>query len=78
MLVLELRKETGEDIEKRHDQLLRAQKILLELMGALNPTIGLELYQQLMGLYEFTFRRLFEGKLEVLQWRDRMHLTPFH
>ncbi|MGA1202232.1 MAG: flagellar export chaperone FliS [Planctomycetota bacterium] len=61
--LIELRKERGEDIEKRHDQLLRAQKILLELMGALSPAIGVELYEQLMRLYRFTFERLFEGNL---------------
>ena len=61
--LIELRKESGQDIEKRHDQLLRAQKIILELMGALSPAVGIELYDRLMGLYRFTFERLFEGNL---------------
>lgn len=63
--LLELDKGKEQDIERRHDQLLRAQKIVLELMGALSPGIGLELYERLMGLYRFTFERLFEGNLEA-------------
>ena len=76
--LIELRKESGQDIEKRHDQLLRAQKIILELMGALNPTVGLELYERLMGLYRFTFERLFKGNLaadieKVEEGTEMMH-----
>lgn len=54
----------GGDAERRNEQLVRAQKILLELMGALSPAIGLELFQKLQGLYQFTFSRLFEGNVE--------------
>ncbi len=61
--LIELRSEGGGDLEKRNDQLVRAQKILLELMGALSPSIGLDLYQRLMQLYRFTFERLLEGNL---------------
>ena len=53
-----------QDCARRSDQLVRAQKILLELMGALSPAIGLELYQNLQELYRFTFRRLFEGNVQ--------------
>ncbi len=63
--LIELHRGKEQDIEKRHDQLLRAQKIILELMGALSPAIGLELYERLMDLYRFTFERLFEGNLEA-------------
>jgi len=61
--LIELRSEEGGDLERRNDQLVRAQKILLELMGALSPSIGLDLYQRLMQLYRFTFERLLEGNL---------------
>ncbi len=61
--LIELRKGSEGNIEKRHDQLLRAQKIILELMGALSPAVGLELYEKLLALYQFTFERLFEGNL---------------
>ena len=61
--LIELRKGAEGNIEKRHDQLLRAQKIVLELMGALSPAVGIELYEQLIALYSFTFERLFEGNL---------------
>lgn len=65
--LLELEKaERGEeeDRTRRNDYLIRSQKIVLELIGALNPTIGLELYDKLQSLYSFTFRRLFEGNVE--------------
>ncbi|MEM7164933.1 MAG: flagellar export chaperone FliS [Planctomycetota bacterium] len=65
---LELRKAANgeeEDLERRNDYLIRSQKIILELIGALNPTIGLELYDKLQSLYSFTFRRLFEGNVEA-------------
>ena len=31
-------------VPQRHDLLLRAQKIILELMGALSPVVGIDLY----------------------------------
>ena len=62
--LLEMEKGTDEDRARRSDQLVRAQKIILELMGALSPAIGLELYQNLQDLYRFTFRRLFEGNVK--------------
>lgn len=61
---LELEKGEEEDRARRNDQLVRAQQILLELIGALSPAIGLELYEKLQGLYHFTFTRLFEGNVE--------------
>jgi flagellar protein FliS len=62
--LIELKKGPKHDIDRRNDHLLRAQKIILELMGALSPAIGLELYERLMDLYRFTFERLFEGNVE--------------
>lgn len=63
--LIELRKGAEGNIEKRNDQLLRAQKILLELMSALSPAIGIELYGQLIDLYRFTFERLVEGNMRA-------------
>ena len=62
--LLELQKGKEADPAVRTDKLVRAQKILLELMGALSPAIGLELYNQLQDLYRFTFQRLFEGNIK--------------
>ena len=59
--LLEMEKGEEEDQGKRSDQLIRAQKIILELLGALSPSIGLEPYNNLMQLYQFIFQRLFEG-----------------
>lgn len=59
--LLEMEKGKGHDISARNDLLLKAQRIVLELMTALSPVIGLELYENLQGLYRFTFQRLFEG-----------------
>lgn len=61
---LELEKGADGEADRRHDQLVRAQKIVLELMGALSPAIGLELFQRLQSLYQFTFTRFFEGNIE--------------
>ncbi len=57
----ELNRGEEEDRGRRSEQLLKAQKIVLELISSLSPAIGLELYERLQGLYQFTFQRLFEG-----------------
>jgi flagellar protein FliS len=57
----EMEKGDREDRTVRSDALLRAQRIVLELMTALSPIIGLEIYENLQGMYRFTFSRLFEG-----------------
>ncbi|MFQ5654718.1 MAG: flagellar export chaperone FliS [Planctomycetota bacterium] len=57
--------EKEEDPARRNDGLLRAQKIVLELMSALSPAIGLDLYANLQELYRFTFSRLFEGNVHA-------------
>ncbi|MFN0056817.1 MAG: flagellar export chaperone FliS [Planctomycetota bacterium] len=61
--LIEMRK-PQQDREKRNDHLLRAQKIVLELMTSLSPAIGLDLFSSLQGLYRFTFQRLLEGNLK--------------
>ena len=60
----ELRRGAEEDRALRSEKLVRAQKILLELVGALDPSMGNELYRNLQDLYHFTFRRLFEGNTD--------------
>lgn len=62
--LIELQKGADEDCDRRNDLLLRAQKIVLELMGALSPVLGLELYERLQSLYKFTLTRLFQGNVE--------------
>lgn len=59
--LIEMQKGAEEDRERRNEHLVRAQKIVLELISSLSPTIGIELYEKLQGLYRFTFHRLFEG-----------------
>ena len=62
--LMEMDKGEDEDLSRRNDHLIRAQKILLELMGALSPAIGLEMFRNLQDLYRFTFTRLFEGNVQ--------------
>lgn len=59
----ELEKGEDEDRTRRNEQLQRAQKIVLELMGSLSPQIGADLFKNLQALYRFTFERLFEGNV---------------
>lgn len=66
-----------EDLERRHDLLLRAQKIVAELMAALSPAIGPDLHTRLLGLYSFIFRRLFEGNVEADLAKVRDALVVF-
>ncbi len=75
--LIELKKGDEEDLEKRNDYLIRSQKILLELMGALSPAIGLEVYDALQSLYKFTFQRLFEGNLEADETKVREGAVMF-
>ena len=59
--LLEMEKGDEEDRTHRHECLLKAQSIVLELMTSLSPDIGPELFRNLQELYRFTFSRLFEG-----------------
>ena len=45
------------------NKLLRAQKIVLELNGALRPAVDPDLCDRLRALYHFIYRRLVEGSL---------------
>ena len=56
-------KKDEEDVSLRSEKLVRAQKIVLELISSLSPVIGLDLYNNLQELYRFTFSRIFEGNV---------------
>jgi flagellar protein FliS len=51
------------DREGKGTQLARAGDIVLELVQSLNPAIGEKLYENLVGLYKFIYRRLVDGNL---------------
>ena len=51
------------DRDGKNEQLLKAQKIILELIQSLNPSVGEKIYSNLIGLYKFIYRRLVEGNL---------------
>ena len=52
------------DFEEKNRLLLKAQDIMLELIQALDPTIGEELYSRLVGLYRFCYERLVRANLD--------------
>ena len=52
------------DIEGSYHLLLRAQRILLELVSALDRKIGEDLYRNLVGLYLFCYRKLVEANIK--------------
>lgn len=60
----EMQRGSDEDRAVRSEKLVRAQRIILELAGALDASIGDELYRKLQDLYHFTFRKLFEGNTD--------------
>lgn len=51
------------DKEGKHELLLKAQKIILELIQSLNPSIGEKIYANLISLYKFIYQRLVDGNL---------------
>ncbi len=55
---------TEKDIEGTHNLLIRAQRIVLELISALDKAIGEELYKNLTGLYVFVYGRLVEANVQ--------------
>lgn len=52
------------EFEQKNTLFIKAQSIVLELMQALNPTVGPELYGRLMGLYRFCYERLVTANLK--------------
>lgn len=49
--------------EVSHEQLIKAQDIVLELSGGLRPDVHAELCANLRSLYNFTYRQLFEANI---------------
>jgi len=51
------------DIEATHNNLLRAQRIITELMSALRPEVDRTLCDKMYALYGFIYRRLIDANL---------------
>jgi flagellar protein FliS len=52
------------EIEPAHNFLLKAQRIMVELMSSLDRGIGDDLYNNLIGLYNFVYFRLVNANLQ--------------
>lgn len=52
------------DVEKLHNNLIKTQKILTELMGSLNQEIGGEAASNLYRLYEYYHHRLVHANMK--------------
>ncbi|MDX1566034.1 MAG: flagellar export chaperone FliS [Phycisphaeraceae bacterium] len=52
------------DFEGMYHALLRAQKIVLELINSLNHQVAPDLCDRMTGLYSFIYRRLVDASLE--------------
>src|SRR5579862_2659448 len=50
------------ELEKAHNELVRAQSIIIELSMALDPTVG-PLAENLAPLYDFFYRQLVDANL---------------
>ena len=53
-----------QDIESAHNLLIKAQRIVMELLSALDKTIEAELYRNLTGLYVFIYGRLVQANMQ--------------
>lgn len=56
--------EGDSDIEGAHENLLKAQRAVRELMMSLDVETGGEVASNMMGLYDFMFRTLVEANVE--------------
>ncbi len=54
----------AKELERTHDLLVRAQRIVIELWCALNPEADPELSKTLGGLYAFLYLRLVHANVE--------------
>lgn len=54
----------NKNIEKAHENIVKAENIYYELMATLDVAKGGEWAQKLMGVYEFIIRRLTEANLK--------------
>lgn len=52
------------DYETSHNNLLKSQKILTELMSSLDMNVGGEVARNLMNLYEYLYYRLVQANLK--------------
>ncbi len=52
------------EFDKKHERLLRAQNIMLELIQALDQNLQKELYDNLVGLYKYCYDRLLAANVE--------------
>lgn len=52
------------DFEGTHHLLIRAQRIMIELVSSLSREIGDEIYGNLVGLYNFVYFRLVRANIE--------------
>jgi flagellar protein FliS len=53
-----------EDPKAAHANLVRAQDIIVELLGSLNREEGGQIADQLAGLYDYCFRRLVQANVK--------------
>jgi len=51
------------DIERTHDLLTRAQRIVLEMQNGLRPEVNPELCNRMSALYTFVYRKLVEANV---------------
>jgi len=53
----------AQELERQNDRLVRAQRIIAELIGTLDMEQGGEVAKNLLGLYTFAYNELVEGNL---------------
>ncbi|KRQ87065.1 Flagellar protein FliS [Caloramator mitchellensis] len=71
------------DIKKSHENLIKAQNIILEFMATLNMELGGEMAKSLMLLYDYMYRRLVEANAkkdveiakEILEFAEELKTT---
>jgi flagellar protein FliS len=51
------------DVEGSHNLLIRSQRIMAELMSALDNSIGEQIYNNLISLYSFVYMRLVRANM---------------
>lgn len=51
------------DLEKSHESLMKAQRIIVELSTTMNPKLAPEVVERLTALYTWIYRRLIDANL---------------
>jgi flagellar protein FliS len=54
----------AKDIERTHNLLTKAQRIVVEMQTSLRPEVAPEICSQMAGLYTFVYRRLVDANLQ--------------